>query len=81
MIYVIGALLLFVSLIVFKSSGSFFKSFFSSAIGGVGALCAVSVLSYFVPLTVGLNWYSLAFSAVFSVPGVIFLLVSKAILF
>lgn len=78
MLYVIGAFLLLVALIIFKNSGAFFKSLFSSVAGGVGALCAVSAMSYFIPLSVGLNWYSLAFSAVFSVPGVIFLLVSKA---
>lgn len=78
MLYVIGAFLLLVALIIFKNSGAFLKSLLSSAVGGVGALCAVSAMSYFIPLSVGLNWYSLAFSAVFSVPGVIFLLVSKA---
>lgn len=81
MIYVIGAFLLLVGLMIFKNSGSFFKSVFTSALGGVGALCAVSAVSYFIPITVGLNWYSLAFSCVFSVPGVIYLLVSKTFLF
>lgn len=80
MLYVIGAFLLLVALIIFKNSGAFFKSLLSSVVGGVGALCAVSAMSYFIPLSVGLNWYSLAFSAVFSVPGVIFLLVSKAVM-
>ena len=77
MLYVLGAFLLLIALIIFKNSGAFLKSLISSVVGGIGALCAVSALSYFVPLTVGLNWYSLAFSAAFSVPGVIFLLVSK----
>ena len=81
MLYVFGALLLIIVLIIFKKSASFFKSFISSVAGGVGALCAVSALAYFIPLSVGLNWYSLAFSAMFSVPGVIFLLVSEAVLF
>lgn len=80
MIYGIGAFLLVVVLFVFKKSGAFFKALFTSAIGGVGALCAVNTISYFIPLTVGFNWYTLAFSSFFSVPGVIFLLVSEAIM-
>lgn len=81
MLYVLGAFLLIIALFIFKKSGSFFKSLLTSAVGGVGALCAVSALSYFVPLTVGFNWYSLAFSALFSVPGVVFLLLSKTFIF
>ena len=80
MVYGIGAVLFFIMLCVFKGSGSFFKSVFTSAIGGVGALCAVNALSYFIPLTVGVNWYTLGFSSIFSVPGVIFLLVSEVLL-
>ncbi len=76
----ITALLLF-SLLIFKISGSFIKSLLTSVIGGVGAICAVGAVSYFVPLSVGVNLYSLIFSALFSVPGVVFLLVSKAFLF
>lgn len=81
MLYVCGAITVLVALFIFKKSGCFFKSFFTSALGGVGALCAVGTLSYFIPLTVGLNWYSLAFSALFSVPGVVFLLLSKTFVF
>ena len=80
MLYVVGAFLGVICLVIFKSSGSFFKSFFTSVIGGVGSLCAVSALSYFIPLSVGLNWYTLIFSSFFSVPGVIFLLVSEALI-
>ena len=81
LLYVSGAVLLLVGLIIFRKSGSFLKAFFTSALGGIGSLCAVSALSYFVPLSVGLNLYSLAFSLVFSVPGVVFLLLSKTFLF
>lgn len=81
MLYVLGAVLLVIALFIFKKSGCFLKSFFASALGGVGALCAVSALSYFIPLTVGFNWYSLAFSVLFSVPGVVFLLLSKTFIF
>ncbi len=81
MVYLVAGALCVAILIVFKKSGSFIKAFLSSALGGATALCAVSALSYFVPLSVGLNWYSLAFSCLFSVPGVIFLLLSKTFLF
>ncbi len=79
--YLIGGILLLIALFIFKKSGSFFKSMFLSVIGGVGALCAVSAVSYFIPLSVGFNFYTLAFSAVYSVPGVIFLLLSDTFLF
>lgn len=79
-VYVTGAVLGAVALLIFKKSGCFFKSFLTSALGGVGALCAVSAVSYFVPLSVGMNIYTLVFSAMFSVPGVITLLVLKTFL-
>lgn len=79
-VYVTGAVLGAVALFIFKKSGCFFKSFLTSALGGVGALCAVSAVSYFVPLSVGMNIYTLVFSAMFSVPGVITLLVLKTFL-
>ncbi len=79
--YVIGGILLLTALIVFSKSGSFLKSFFLSAVGGVGALCAVSAVSYFFPLSIGLNLYTFVFSVFYSVPGVIFLLLSDVFLF
>ena len=81
MLYVLGAVIAVVALLIFKKSGSFFKSLFTSALGGICALCAVGVFSHFVPLTLGLNLYSLAFSALFSVPGVVFMLLSKTFIF
>lgn len=81
MLYALGAFLLICALFIFKKSGHFLKALFTSALGGVGALCAVSALSYFIPISVGFNWYSLAFSAFFSVPGVLFLLLSKTFIF
>lgn len=81
MLYACGVITVLVALFIFKKSGCFLKSLFTSALGGVGALCAVGTLSYFIPLTVGLNWYSLVFSALFSVPGVVFLLLSKTFVF
>ncbi len=81
MIYLIGIALLVMALVMFKNSGCFFKSFFTSALGGVGSLCAVWAVNYFVPLSLGVNIFSLVFSVLFSVPGVIFLLLCKTFLF
>ena len=81
MIYFIGIVLLFIILLVFKKSGCFLKSFFTSALGGIGGLCAVWAVNFFVPLSLGLNLFSLVFSVLFSVPGVIFLLLCKTFLF
>lgn len=69
-----------VMLFVFKKTGCFIKSFFTSIIGGVGSLCAVGALSYFIPLCVGINPFTLFFCSVFSVPGTILLLLLKAFL-
>ncbi len=81
MLYFIGIVLLMIVLLIFKKSGSFFKAFFTSALGGVGALCAVWAANYFVPLSLGVNAFSFVFSILFSVPGVIFLLLCKAFVF
>lgn len=81
MLYVLGAVLLVVALLIFKKSGNFLKAFLTSAVGGVTALCAVSAVSLVVPVSVGLNWYSLAFSVFYSVPGVVFLLLSDTFVF
>ncbi len=81
MIYTISVILLIIAIIIFKISGNFLKAFFTSALGGVGALCAVWAVNFFVPLSLGVNLFSLVFSVLFSVPGVIFLLVCKTFLF
>lgn len=81
MLYVLGAFITVIALFIFKKSGCFLKALLTSVVGGVAALCAVGTLSHFVPLTVGLNWYSLFFSALFSVPGVVFMLLSKTFIF
>ena len=81
MIYFIGVIILIVVLMIFKSSGNFFKSFFTSALGGVGALCAVWAVNFFVPISLGVNLFSLVFSILFSVPGVVFLLLCKTFIF
>ena len=81
MIYFAGVALLIIAVIIFKVSGNFIKAFFTSAIGGLGALCAVWAVNLFVPLSLGVNLFSFVFSAFFSVPGVIFLLLCKAFLY
>lgn len=80
-LYVLVGFVVLFMLFVYKKSGSFFKSLISSALGGIGALCAVNAISYFVPLSIGINWVTVAFSSLFSVPGVIFLLVADAMIF
>lgn len=77
MIYFIGVAALIIALIIFKASGNFFKAFFTSALGGIGALSAVWAVNFFVPLSLGINIFSVAFSVLFSVPGVVFLLLCK----
>ena len=57
MIYFVGVVLLIVALIIFKASGNFFKSFLTSALGGVGALCAVWAVYFFVPLSFGVIFF------------------------
>ena len=81
MLYVLGAFAIVIALFIFKKSGSFFRALLTSAVGGVCALCAVGTISHFIPLSVGFNWYSLVFSALYSVPGVVFMLVSKTFIF
>ncbi len=73
-IYIFFCVLILISLLIFKSSKCFFKALFTSVIGGVGAICAVSALSTFVPISICVNWLTLGISAFFSVPGVIMLL-------
>ena len=80
-IYIFLAIIFIFALLIFKLSGSFVKAFLTSIVGGVGAICAVGAISYFIPLSIGVNLYSLIFSALFSVPGVVFLLVSQVFLF
>ena len=76
-IYIIAAVCAIIALFIFKKSGSFFKALFTSALGGVGSLCAVGAVSYFVPLTLGINPLSLTVAAFYSVPGVIMMLLLK----
>ncbi|MBO5857428.1 MAG: pro-sigmaK processing inhibitor BofA family protein [Clostridia bacterium] len=78
-LYIFVVLLTIIALVIFKISKSFFKALFTSALGGLGAICAVGAISYFLPITIGINWLTLVISAFFSVPGVIMLLILNAL--
>ena len=78
-LYVFVGLLTIIALVIFKISKSFFKALFTSALGGLGAICAVGAISYFVPITIGINWLTLVISALFSVPGVIMVLLLNVV--
>ncbi len=80
MIYAIGVIIACAVLFAFKKSGHFFRSVFTSIIGGVSSLLAVNVVGWFIPVSLGVNVYSLVFASFFSVPGVIFLLLAKSFL-
>ncbi|MBQ6936750.1 MAG: pro-sigmaK processing inhibitor BofA family protein [Clostridia bacterium] len=73
-IYIFTGILIFIALVIFKTSKNFFKAMFTSILGGLGAICAVGAISYFVPISIGINWLTMIISALFSVPGVIMLL-------
>ncbi len=73
-IFVFCGILILLALIIFKVSKKFFKAMFVSVMGGLGAVCAVGAISYFVPLSIGINWLTLLISSLFSVPGVILVL-------
>lgn len=72
---------LFTSLIIILTvsykSKHFFKSVFLSAFSGLGGLFAVHVLSWFTPLSLPVNLFTAAVSAVGGLPGVIGLLVTS----
>lgn len=74
-LYIFLGVIIVFSLIIFKMSKSFFKALFTSVLGGLGAICAVGALSYFIPVSLSISWLSLLISALFSVPGVIMLLI------
>lgn len=61
----------------FKSK-KFFKSVFLSAFSGLGTLFAVYVLSWFTPLSLPVNLFTSAVSAIGGIPGVIALLITSA---
>lgn len=64
-------------LIMSFRSGKFFRWSFSSLLQGIGALLAVNVVGMVTGLHLAVNWYTLAFSALFGTPGVICLTMAE----
>lgn len=60
----------------FKSK-SFFKSVILSALSGLSGLFAVHILSWFTPLSLPVNIFTAAVSALSGIPGVIGLLITS----
>ena len=54
-LYIFVGFLILIALIVFKVSKNFFKALFTSVLGGLGAICAVGAISYFIPISIGIN--------------------------
>ncbi|MBQ7861050.1 MAG: pro-sigmaK processing inhibitor BofA family protein [Clostridia bacterium] len=57
-------------------SKKFLKSVILSALSGLSGLFAVHVLSWFTPLTLPVNLFTVSVSAVSGIPGVIGLLIT-----
>ena len=74
----ISALILsaIIILAVSLKSKKFFKSVTLSALSGLSGLFAVHVLSWFTPLTLPVNLFTVSVSAVSGIPGVIGLLIT-----
>ncbi|MGN0487117.1 MAG: pro-sigmaK processing inhibitor BofA family protein [Acutalibacteraceae bacterium] len=66
-------------LIFSAKSGHFLRCALLSVLSGVGALFAVNILSRFTGVCIPVNWISLPVSAVFSLPGVIALILSQLV--
>ncbi|HZK21953.1 MAG TPA: pro-sigmaK processing inhibitor BofA family protein [Oscillospiraceae bacterium] len=79
-LYIFLSFLFVLALIFAKKSGHFIKSLITSAIGGLGALCAVGVIGQFVTLSIGVNFLTVAIAFSLSVPGVIMLLLVSILL-
>ena len=69
---------LIIILTVSLKSKHFFKSVFLSAFSGLSALFAVHVISWFTGLSLSVNLFTAAVSAVGGIPGVIALLITSA---
>lgn len=74
-----AALTLFM-LFVFKRSGSFWKTLVFSALTGNAALVSVVYLGAFTGPMLALNPFTVAFSALLGIPGVVTLLVCRVLL-
>lgn len=67
---------LIIILTVSYKSKCFFKSVFLTAFSGLGGLFAVHVISWFTPLSLPVNLFTVCVSSVGGLPGVIALLIS-----
>ena len=65
--------------VVMIKGHKFFRCFFSSALQGIAAMFAVNVLGMVTGFHIAVNWYTIAFSAVFGTPGVIALTIARFI--
>ena len=64
-------------LIVLLKSKHFFRALFACILQGIGALFAVNALGLATGVTLGVNWYTLAVSAIGGTPAVIMMLAAK----
>lgn len=73
--------LLYIILLLYFSAktGKFLKSIILVGIVGISSLVILHLVSPYLKLTIPLNIYSLSFSALTGVPGVIFILISHMI--
>lgn len=60
---------------IFKKSEHFFRCLFLSAVSGVGGLCFVNIISTLTGITLAVNPFTVGFSALSGLSGVIALLV------
>lgn len=60
---------------IFKKSEHFFRCLFLSAVSGIGGLCFVNIISAMTGITLALNPFTIGFSALSGLSGVIALLV------
>ncbi len=67
---------LIIILAVSVKSKHFFSCFFLTASSGIGALFFLKVFSVFLPITLPVNFFTLAVSALSGIPGVAALLVT-----
>ena len=75
---VCGAAMLAVMIALFRS-GKPLRFTFASLIEGVCAMAAVDVVGVFTGISLGFGWFSLSCCAAFGIPGVISMLVMRAI--
>lgn len=73
-----SAAVLAVAVYISKDKHPVLKAF-SGAVCGIGALCAVNILSAYTCVSIALNYITVPVSVVLSVPGVILLLLLRLV--